>query len=161
MTNTPPNQAGGPSGGTFSSISTAVNVVTTAKRMKERLYDYEVIVEEDSTTLPLEVVETEDYFYIALEIPGLTSIRDIHFEFSMLQLGHLVTVTTEIKSAVGEGVVPMKQPISKRLLGGVSWKAVVKGVFEGRPECNYKYGVFKLRLKKRSQKEEAVDLVDF
>jgi len=140
-------------------ITAIVRATGAAKTLRDKLYDYEVVLDQTSTRLPMEVVETDEYFYVALEIPGLSSIKDVKFELGMLQFGYEVKITAEVRSAVeGDRV---NEAISKRIIGPISWQATIKGVFEGRPECNYKYGIWKMRLRKRSQKEEAVDLVDF
>jgi len=132
----------------------------------DRPYLYCTKVLNEETAVPYELVETKQYYYIALELPGVTSIKQVRVKCIVTDTGYEVCIVGTKPSAVEPPpvVVEAKEKEKNqctRRLGDVSWNAVVCGVFDEQPECNYHEGIFKMRLKKRENRTEAIDFVDF
>jgi len=119
--------------------------------------------------VPYELVETTDHYYIVLELPGISSIKQVRVGCIVTDTGYEVSISGTKPSAVdvteGSKETPnnTEHAVSKctRHLGEQSWHGVVYGVFESQPECNYREGIFKMRLKKRSKRDESVHYLDF
>eukprot|EP00759_Apiculatamorpha_spiralis_P045710 PhF_6_TR4250/c1_g1_i1/m.5749 len=140
----------------------------------ENPYRYGTTVLNEAAVVPYELVETTDHYYIVLELPGVSSIKQVRVSCIVTDTGYDVSVSatkpsaldgSEAKSALDAakvgGIVGGAPHQCTRRLGEVGWHGVVYGVFDGQPECNYREGIFKMRLKKRTVRNEAVTFKDF
>ena len=128
-------------------------------KLRQRLFKYETTIAPESTVVPHEIVETDEHYTVAVELPGFKATKDIKPKFQLTQHGFQIAIHTEKKSALAdlpeEGKTILLQ---SRLLGEVNWVAEVSGVFDGKPEVNYKAGVLKIRFKKKqAQVDEEID----
>lgn len=121
--------------------------------MKKKLFSYETIVDSAAlsglaaTEMKYEIVETDEYYNITLEVPGLHASKAFKSKFSLTQFGYHVSVSTTVPSLVDT----MSATVIKctRRVGDMTWVAEVRGVFDGKPEVNYKNGLYKMRFRKK------------
>lgn len=159
-------------------------------KVKEPLFQYRTDVYEGWETIPYEAVdeaEGEVQFYnIALELAGVRFSSDITANCLKTLTGYDLSISADKRSAfksVAAAAPPPPPPppeahaaseteqhnqqkkngstLSNRKLGKLEWKAHVTGVFEGAPQMALVDGVLKIRIKKRTHKNEAFVLVDF
>jgi hypothetical protein len=125
-----------------------------------KLYDYSALITAGEQSVHSEILEGKEFYYLALELPGVPDVESVKMTCEVTSTGLIVSVSTKKHSAVeGKALDAGK---STRVLGDVAWNATLTGVFvEGRPQCNCKDGILKMRFKKRPVAAQEVEAADF
>eukprot|EP00760_Papus_ankaliazontas_P038673 PhM_4_TR9236/c1_g1_i1/m.72572 len=147
--------------------NTAINVDDELQH-PDHAYEFFTSVLNDDTAVPYELIETAEHYFVVLELPGVPSIKHVQVVCLVTDTGYEVSVTGSKPSAVDFSTQPKEMIVEggggatcTRRLGDVSWHGIVYGVYEGQPECNYREGIFKMRLKKRVERAEEITFSEF
>jgi len=124
-----------------------------------KLYEYRTAVLQDASALAVELCETAAYYYIVLELAGVSSIAELKIKCERTTTGFEILVECTKSSVIKEPI--LNSAASTRKLGSISWHAHLQGVFESSPACNLRDGILKMRFKKREAKDAVVSIVDF
>lgn len=122
-------------------------------------YEYDVTISADSADIPVELVETEKYFYLVLEVPGIAHVSQMDLQCDIAPNGYEVTFSADLTSAVEGPVLEMLK--CTRRIGKTSWRCALRGIFGEQPECNLREGVIKMRFRKRLDRNQPIEVADF